>query len=126
VIGVLSALLGIGGGELTGPLLLYLGLLPIVSSSTTSALSFMSSSSNVLHYSLRREIDGYWGLGFFVIGMVGGFFGRRMLLYLIAIYKRTSITTLALAVILFTSIWVVIFKIVTSRDKSFIFLPFCV
>jgi uncharacterized membrane protein YfcA len=126
VIGVLSALLGIGGGELTGPLLLYLGLLPIVSSSTTSALRCLSSSSNVLHYSLRREIDGYWGLGFFVIGMVGGFFGRRMLLYLIAIYKRTSITTLALAVILFTSIWVVIFKIVTSRDKSFIFLPFCV
>jgi uncharacterized membrane protein YfcA len=124
-IGIVSALLGLGGGELTGPLMLYLGLLPIVASSTTSAISFMSSSSNVLHYALRREVNGLWGLVFFCIGIGGGYCGRKLLLYLIRLYKRTSITTLALSIVLFLSMWVVVFKVVTSQ-KSYTFLPFCV
>lgn len=125
VIGVLGALLGLGGGELTGPLMLYLGLLPLVASSTTSAISLMSVSSDVLHFMLRKQIDWRWVAVFFSIGIFAGYCGRQLLLYLIYRYKRTSITTLFLAIILFFSTWLMVYKVAFS-ERSLKFLPFCV
>ena len=50
LIGVLSSLLGIGGGELMGPLMLHLKVLATVSPATTSMMSFLNTSSSIVHY----------------------------------------------------------------------------
>ena len=50
LIGALSSLLGIGGGELMGPLMLHLKVLATVSPATTSMMSFLNTSSSIVHY----------------------------------------------------------------------------
>jgi len=50
--GILAGLLGIGGGLILGPLLLELGLHPIVSTATTNFLVLFTSSSTSIQFFL--------------------------------------------------------------------------
>jgi uncharacterized membrane protein YfcA len=60
LVGILSSLLGIGGGELMGPLLLSYHLLPPVSTATTSMLSLMNTGNNIIHYAIAGEFEGFF------------------------------------------------------------------
>lgn len=124
VIGILCSLLGIGGGELMGPLLLSLKVTPQVTSATTSLMSLLSSSSNVLHYAIRGDIDWRWGITTFSVGLLGGFSGRNFALYLVKKYKRASITTFMLVIVLFISIWLLVYHILAD-DRDFDMHSFC-
>eukprot|EP01038_Epipyxis_sp_PR26KG_P008021 gene8021-10870_t len=81
LIGILCSLLGIGGGELLGPLLLSYSLLPQVTSATTSTLSLLNSSSTILHYIIMNDINYPIAGIVFGIGLVGGFTGRMTALF---------------------------------------------
>jgi uncharacterized membrane protein YfcA len=72
VVGILSALLGIGGGELMGPMLLNLNVLPTVSPATTSAMSFLNTSSSFLHYLTLGDVPYAYAAWVFGIGAAGG------------------------------------------------------
>jgi hypothetical protein len=50
--GILAGLLGIGGGIILGPLLLELGLHPVVSTATTNFLVLFTSSSTSIQFIL--------------------------------------------------------------------------
>ena len=72
LIGIMCSLLGIGGGELMGPLLLSYQVIPPVSTATTSMMSLATASSNILHYAILNDIDYSWAAGMFVTGLCGG------------------------------------------------------
>lgn len=72
LIGIMCSLLGIGGGELMGPLLLSYQVISPVSTATTSMMSLATASSNILHYGILNEIDYRWAVGLFVAGLCGG------------------------------------------------------
>lgn len=55
--GVLAGLLGIGGGLILGPLLLELGLHPVVSTATTNFLVLFTSSSTSIQFILLVIIN---------------------------------------------------------------------
>ena len=59
---------GIGGGELMGPLLLRLKVLPEVSSSTVPVMSLLNTSSSVIHYMTIDEYPYEYATGMFIIG----------------------------------------------------------
>ena len=63
----------INTGELMGPFLLVLGFESQVSSATSSALSLLSSSSNVVHYGVDREIPWKIAAWIFPVAVVGEF-----------------------------------------------------
>lgn len=56
-VGILCSLLGIGGGELMGPLLLALGVLPQVSTATSSIMSLLTSGNTIVHYAILGEYN---------------------------------------------------------------------
>lgn len=56
VVGILCSLLGIGGGELMGPLLLTYHVLPQVSTATTSMLSLLTTANNIVHYGIMGKM----------------------------------------------------------------------
>ena len=107
-----------------GPLFLSLGLLPQVTAATTSFMSMMSSSSNILHYAIMGDIDYRWGLLTFTIGIAGGLTGRLGVLYLVQKYKRASLTAFGLTAVLFISMWLIIYDIITE-EKAFDFKSYC-
>ena len=70
-IGIMCNIVGIGGGELMGPLLLFLDIEPQVTSATSSLISLLSSSSNVFHYGVDNEIPLAVAAWMFPLGFAG-------------------------------------------------------
>ena len=71
VIGGLSGLFGVGGGFLMTPLLIFLGIPPVVAVGTEAPHVLASSVSGVIAHWRRRNVD--FKMGFFLlIGGVGG------------------------------------------------------
>eukprot|EP01035_Chromulina_nebulosa_P022427 gene22427-29041_t len=83
-IGITSALLGIGGGELMGPLLLKLKVLPQVSSATVPVMSLLNTSSSIIHY---MTIDEFPYLAAFYTSIIGALVGVLVLSIVLFAYE---------------------------------------
>ena len=119
LIGVMCSLLGIGGGELMGPLMLTLGVLPQVSSATTSAMSMASSCMNLIHYFLADMLDPRWFAYLFISGAIGGISGRQLAMWVNITYARPSITVYLLSSVLFFSVCLMVYRLVNSSGGDF-------
>jgi uncharacterized membrane protein YfcA len=124
VIGFTCVLLGLGGGELMGPLLLFMDVKPQVVIATLPLLSFLTSSSNIIHYAALGEIDKKWGPILGATGLAGGFVGRSIALFLVDRYKRESIFTMILSLVLMISFGLLVYDTVT-HEKDFHFHDIC-
>jgi len=126
-IGLLSALLGLGGGELLGPVLLGLGMMPARSSATTATTSLLSTLANFAHYAaqgeLRRTNFLPYALWVAACGLVAGSCGRRAALAL-ARRGRASAISAALGVVLTVSLGLMMFD-ATTDGGGFAFQGFC-
>ena len=123
-IGFLSGMLGIGGGELMGPMLMQWGVLPAVSVATTSFMSFLNTTSSVLHYLVLNEIPYYYGAVVFGIGCAAGFTGRISAIYIVRYFDRPSIFVFLLVVVLTISFGIFTYDLVED-NTSYEFQNFC-
>ena len=115
LIGLLSALLGIGGGELLGPiLLLLLKMDPQQSSATTAIMSLMNSGTNLLHYIVADMMmaPGY-AINLGLAGLIGGS-GGRMWAISMAQHGRTSIIAMSLCGVLSLATALVVWELFTT------------
>lgn len=124
-IGILCSLLGIGGGELMGPLLLSLKVIPQVSSATTSIMSLLNSSLTVLHYAIVGNMELQWMAICFSIGLLSGFSGRAFALYITAKYERPSLLVFCLLFVLFLSLCLLIYNVASEKSPDFDFHSLC-
>ena len=74
-IGFISGLFGIGGGFITSPLLILVGIPPAVAVGTTTVQVFASTSTGVVSHFQRKNIDYQMGLTMVIGGLVGTLFG---------------------------------------------------
>ena len=118
-IGILCTTLGIGGGELMGPLLLSLRVLPQVVSATTSTMSFINTSSNLVHYAILGQVSAASFWAFFAVGSVGGVTGRIFYLHVSQRYGRPSITIFMLIIVLILSFWLLVYHLATEPGVNF-------
>lgn len=102
-IGIICALLGIGGGELLSPMMLSFHLMPQVVSATSGTLSFWNSMSLVIRACVLGKVPAVEGVFAIIIGLVGGFIGRKTGLKLSSKYNRSSFIIFSLVVILILS-----------------------
>jgi len=78
-VGLLSGLFGVGGGFLLTPLLMLLGITPMVAAGSSSAMIVASSTTGVLEHSRGHTVDYKMGFTLFGGGVVGSVFGVRLL-----------------------------------------------
>ncbi len=78
-IGFISGLFGIGGGFITSPLLILVGIPPAVAVGTTTVQVFASTSTGVVSHFQRKNIDYQMGLTMVIGGLVGTLFGVLIL-----------------------------------------------
>ncbi|KAG7389582.1 hypothetical protein PHYBOEH_007400 [Phytophthora boehmeriae] len=99
--GVCAGLLGIGGGMVKGPIMLEMGILPAVQSSTANFMVLFTSSSTTLQFAINGQFPGalqYDYITWFAfVGCLGGFCGQKVVAYLVKKYKRQSIMVYILA-----------------------------
>jgi len=115
LIGVTSALLGIGGGELMGPMMLMAKVLAPVSSATTSLMSLLNTSSSVIHVLVLGDLPYLPGLAVLIIGALGGITGRVGALFFVAHTQRASLLIFALIVVISCSILIYLYYAVFQK-----------
>lgn len=77
-VGFVSGLVGVGGGFLMTPLLIFLGIPPAVAASTEAAQITSTSVSGLLAYWRRRLVDWRMGLLLTIAGVLGSVVGVRL------------------------------------------------
>jgi len=97
VAGVAAALLGVGGGMVTGPLMLELGVLPEVSRVTSAFMILFTSSCTSMQYLILGKIQADEAIWYMAWGFVGAVFGHYCVEYLLKKYNSTSVLVYLLA-----------------------------
>lgn len=93
--GFLAGMFGIGGGFLSTPLLMFIGIPPAVAVSTSANQITASSFSGLLAYLKRGDVDIKMG----VFLLIGGIFGSLTGVLLFRILQKTGHIDIALALI---------------------------
>lgn len=86
-IGFISGLFGIGGGFITSPLLILVGIPPAVAVGTTTVQVFASTSTGVISHFQKKNID--YQISFTMI--VGGIFGTLTGVLLLSSLKNIGL-----------------------------------
>ncbi len=99
-VGVLSGMFGIGGGFITTPMLIFLGVPPAVAVGTGTSQVVASSVSGALGHWSRGNVDVKMGLYLIVGGLLGATSGIRLQQLLKAAGQLDFFTTLTYVVML--------------------------
>jgi len=120
--GIAAGMLGIGGGLILGPLLLGIGLHPIVSSATSNFLVLFISSSTALQFMLSGMMNYNYGLACVVMTSVGSLMGTLIIQRLVKKSGRSSLIIFILAGVLLIATIVIplhtVFKIIEMGNKG--------
>lgn len=127
--GVLSGCLGIGGGMVIGPMLLYMKIDdPLVTTSISTVLVLVTSSSTTLQFILFNTLEydyGLWLAGWTALGAV---IARYILRPLIVKFDRVSYILFVLTGVIFISCILTIVDLVVKlvdNDIDWEFRPMC-
>jgi uncharacterized membrane protein YfcA len=99
-VGVLSGMFGVGGGFLTTPLLLFIGISPAVAVATGANQLVASSLSGALAHMRRRTVDFKMGLVLLAGGVLGSLIGVRVFAVLRELGQVELLVSLAYVVFL--------------------------
>ena len=125
--GLMASLLGIGGGMVIGPLLLEIGMHPVVSSSTTACMTLFTASSATLQYLVGNTDTFDYFLFYVAISFCAGLLGRKFIqAYLERTGKQAAVVmllamiiTLALCVMAYVTIGRVVDNVTNNVAFSF-------
>jgi len=97
IAGVAAALLGVGGGMFTGPLMLELGVLPEISRVTSAYMILFTSSCTSMQYLILGRIRADEAIWYMAWGFIGAVVGHHCVEYLLKKYNSTSVLVYLLA-----------------------------
>ena len=104
-IGFISGLFGIGGGFISSPLLILVGIPPSVAVGTTTVQVFASTSTGVISHYQKKNIDYQMGITLVSGGLIGTLCGVLLLnkypFMLLPIISFGPLLQLELIIILF-------------------------
>eukprot|EP00048_Salpingoeca_helianthica_P009770 m.140050 g.140050 ORF g.140050 m.140050 type:complete len:607 (+) comp14943_c0_seq3:3053-4873(+) len=98
--GFVAGYLGIGAGMIVGPFLLYLGLLPMVSTATTSYLTLFTSASATIQYISLGRVPVDYGVTLFLLSMAASLTGQYAIVKPIKRRKKIYALVFILAAII--------------------------
>jgi uncharacterized membrane protein YfcA len=102
--GILSSLLGIGGGMILSPMMLEMQVLPEVVAATSTYMILFTSLSAVVQFAvLGRIIWDYAGV-YCVIGFFSAIVGQSLLSYIVKKYNKTSIIVFCIVAVISCSV----------------------
>lgn len=117
--GFFSGMFGIGGGIVKGPLMLQMGVHPLVAAATTAVMiTFTSTAATTMFVAFGTLTWDYAGY-FFFLGLISTFVGQVGVGYFINKYKRYSFITISIGlVVLISTILVAIESVYSILDSQ--------
>lgn len=101
-VGLLSGLFGVGGGFLLTPLLMFLGISPLVAAASGAAAIVAAATTGTLEHSRAGTVDFRMGLTLFAGGAVGSVVGVELLRQLNRLGPANSVIRVLYMVLLGT------------------------
>ena len=130
-VGAISTYLGIGGGMITGPFFLQIGMLPEVVAATNSVTTFFSALASSFQYFGTDRVLTYYSLYFFLLSGFSSIIGLKLSSIISRKFNRKSFIVFVLAGLIgISTILLVILGIMNIEEdvnagKSFGFKNFC-
>jgi len=100
LVGLLSGLFGVGGGFLLTPLLMFLGISPIVAAASGSAAIVAAATTGTLEHSRAGTVDYKMGFTLFAGGSIGSILGVELLHWLNRLGPANSVIRVLYVVML--------------------------
>ncbi|MBU2137103.1 MAG: TSUP family transporter, partial [Alphaproteobacteria bacterium] len=100
VVGFISGLFGIGGGFLMTPILLWMGIPPVVAVASEANHVAASSASSVISYSRKRQVDFRMGGVLAAGGAVGALVGVEVFRWLRLLGQADLVVSLSYLIFL--------------------------
>lgn len=97
--GFFAGLFGIGGGIVKGPLMLYMGVNPLVASATCAVMIFFTSIAATTIFIAFGMLQFDYAVYFAVVGFIATAIGQFGVSYLVKKYKRTSLVSLSIGAV---------------------------
>ena len=101
--GIFSGMFGIGGGIIKGPLMLQMGIHPLVAAATTAVMITFTSTAATTMFVAFGTLTWDYAAYFFFLGLISTFVGQVGLGYFINKYKRYSFITISVGFVVFIS-----------------------
>jgi len=98
--GFLGGNLGIGGGMIINPLLIEIGMHPLITAATTAFMVFFSSSLSVIQYWLLGRLPVDFAVLFAAICFIFSLVGLRIVQHAITKFGRCSVIVFAVSSVL--------------------------
>lgn len=98
--GFISGVIGIGGGTILGPILLSMGLYPIISTVTTNFLVLLTSSSTSFQFIILKSLNFEYAAIGVIFSSFGSYLGTKLIHYYVKTYKKESILVFSLAFVI--------------------------
>ena len=102
-VGFISTYIGIGGGMLTTPIMIQLGMIPEVVIASSSISTLCSSIISSINYIFAGKLDLTYGGAFSICSAGGSVIGIHASNFILTKYKRQSTLIFAVALIIFSS-----------------------
>jgi len=87
--GFAAGALGIAAGTILGPILLEMGLVPLVGTSSSGFMVIFTASSTTFQFLVMGQLQIDYAMFFCLIGFVGGAIGNTGVGFLVKKYKKT-------------------------------------
>lgn len=100
---IAAGMLGVGGGMILGPIFLELGIVPQVSSATSTVMVMFMSSANMGQFIVLGMLDMEYAMFYGAVGIIGAIVGTGAAKKLIEMSGRASFIIFFLAAILLGS-----------------------
>jgi hypothetical protein len=97
--GFFAGLFGIGGGIVKGPLMLYMGINPLVASGTVAVMIMYTSVAATTMFIAFGTLTWDYAVFLFVVGLLATVVGQYGVSYLVVKYKRVSLVSLSIGAV---------------------------
>jgi len=115
--GLCAGMFGIGGGIVKGPLMLQMGVHPMVASNTCAVMIMFTSVAATAMFIAFGTLTWDYGIFLFIIGLISTALGQYGVSYLVEKYERVSLVTISIgAVVLLSTILMSVQSIMAIVD----------
>lgn len=97
--GFFAGMFGIGGGVVKGPLMLQMGVHPMVASATVAVMIMFTSVSATAMYIVFGTLQWDYGYFLFIAGLISTVIGQFGVSYLVDKYKRYSFISISIGAV---------------------------
>ncbi|CAM9702298.1 unnamed protein product [Ectocarpus sp. 4 AP-2014] len=97
--GFFAGLFGVGGGIVKGPLMLEMGVHPMVASATSAVMILYTSFTATTSFMVFGLLEEDYAIALFVVGLAATAVGQIVVNHLVKKYKRTSFIVLSIGAV---------------------------